>query len=66
MSEAKTSDAMRKAISKYDEKFDKTYIRFEKGTVDRIKKLGFSVNNYVRLAVAEKLEHDEKILGKNN
>lgn len=62
----KTSDAMLKAIGKYDEKFDKTYVRFEKGTVDRIKKLGFSVNNYVRLAVAEKLEHDEKILGKNN
>lgn len=61
---AKTSDSMRKAIDKYDEKFDKTFIRFDKGTADRIKALGFSVNAYTRLAVAEKLAHDEEVLGK--
>lgn len=60
-----TSDAMKRAIAKYDEKFDKTYVRFEKGTMDRIKKLGFSANAYIKLAVMEKLEHDEKLLGKN-
>lgn len=60
----KTSDAMRKAINKYDDKFDKTYIRFDKGTIDRIKALGFSVNAYTRLAVAEKLAHDEQVMGK--
>lgn len=65
MSEPKTRASMRKAIAKYDDKFDKTYIRFEKGTADRIKKLGFSMNNYVRLATMEKLEHDEKLLGKS-
>ena len=61
----KTSEAMRKAINKYDDKFDKFYVRFEKGTVDRIKKLGFSANAYVKLAVMEKLAHDEEVLGKN-
>ena len=60
-----TSDAMKRAIAKYDEKFDKTYVRFEKGTMDRIKKLGFSANAYIKLAVMEKLEHDEKLLGKH-
>ena len=64
MAEPKTSEAMRKAIDKYDEKFDKTFIRFDKGTADRIKALGFSVNAYTRLAVAEKLAHDEEVLGK--
>lgn len=62
--ERKTSESMRKAIDKYDEKFDKTFIRFDKGTADRIKALGFSVNAYTRLAVAEKLAHDEEVLGK--
>lgn len=60
----KTSEAMRRAIDKYDEKFDKVYCRFDKGTVDRIKKIGYSANAYVRLAVMEKLAHDEEILGK--
>lgn len=60
----KTSEAMRKAITKYDDKFDKTYVRLDKGTFDRIKKLGFSANAYIKLAVMEKLIHDEEILGK--
>lgn len=61
----KTSDAMRRAITKYDDKFDKIYCRFDKGTVDRMKKLGFSANAYIRLAVMEKLAHDEEVLGKS-
>lgn len=59
-----TSDAMKKAIAKYDEKFDRIYIRFDKGTTDRIKALGASVNAYTKLAVLEKLKHDESVLKK--
>lgn len=61
---AQTSKAMRDAIKRYDDKFDKVYCRFDKGTIDRIKKLGFSANAYIKLAVMEKLAHDEAILGK--
>lgn len=62
--EHKTTDAKRKAIYKYDDKFERVNCRFDIGTKQRIKKLGYSVNNFIRLAVAEKLEHDEKVLGK--
>ena len=62
--EHKTSDARRKAIYKYDDKFERVNCRFDVGTKQRIKKLGYTVNNFIRLAVAEKLEHDEKVLGK--
>lgn len=61
--ERKTSDAKRRAIYKYDEKFERVNCRFLAGTKERIKKLGYkSVNDFIKLAVAEKLEHDEKIL----
>lgn len=63
MEELKTSEAVRKAVKKYDEKFERVNCRFLKGTKDRIAKLGYkSVNDFIKLAVAEKLEHDEKIL----
>ena len=61
----KTSEAKRRANYNYDDKFERVNCRFNKGTLDRIKKLGYSANNFIRLAVAEKLEHDETILGKN-
>lgn len=64
MSEPKTSASMRKAIAKYEEKFDRINCRFDKGTLDRIKKLGYSSNAFIRLAVAERLEREEKLLGK--
>lgn len=61
--ERKTTDAQRKAIYKYDDKFERVNCRFETGTKKRIEKVGYkSVNNFIKLAVAEKLEREEKIL----
>lgn len=60
--ERKTTEAQRRAIYKYDNKFDRVNCRLSAGTTDRIKALKYSVNNFIRLAVAEKLEREEKIL----
>lgn len=61
--ERKTTDAQRKAIYKYDDKFERVNCRFDIGTKKRIEKVGYSsVNNFIKLAVAEKLEREEKIL----
>lgn len=61
--EHKTSEAKRRAVYKYDEKFERINCRLATGTKDRINKLGYkSANDFIKLAVAEKLEHDEKIL----
>jgi hypothetical protein len=62
--EHKTTDAQRRANYKYDDKFERVNCRFEVGTKKRIEKLGYSANNFIKLAVAEKLERDEKILKK--
>ena len=59
----KTSDAQRKAVYKYDDKFERVNCRFAVGTKERIQKAGYkSVNDFIKLAVMEKLELDEKIL----
>ena len=59
----KTSDAQRKAVYKYDDKFERVNCRFAVGTKERIQKAGYkSVNDFIKLALMEKLEHDEKIL----
>lgn len=61
--ELKTSEARRRAIYKYDDKFERVNCRFIQGTKSRIEKLGYkSINDFIKLAVIEKLEHDEKIL----
>ena len=61
--ERKTTKAQRKAIYNYDDKFERVNCRFEKGTKKRIGKAGYkSVNNFIKLAVSEKLEREEKIL----
>lgn len=58
-----TTSAQRKAIYKYDEKFERINCRFDVGTKKRIKKVGYkSINSFIKLAVAEKLEREEKIL----
>lgn len=62
--EHKTSEAERKAICKYDDKMERINCRFDPGTKDRISKLGYTANNFIKLAVAEKLEREERILGK--
>ncbi len=59
----KTTNAQRKAIYKYDEQFERVNCRFESGTKKRIEKVGYSsINSFIKLAVAEKLEREEKIL----
>ena len=60
--ERKTTEAKRKAIYKYDDKFERINCRLAKGTKDRIKALKYSANDFIKLAVAEKLEREEKIL----
>ena len=61
--ERKTTEAQRKAIYEYDDKFERVNCRFAVGTKERIQKAGYkSVNDFIKLAVMEKLEHDEKIL----
>ena len=61
--ERKTTDAQRKAIYKYDDKFERVNCRFETGTKKRIEKAGYSsVNNFIKLAVEEKMEREEKII----
>lgn len=58
----KTTEAQRKAIYKYDDKFERINCRLAAGTKGRIEKLGYTSNNFIKLAVAEKLEREEKIL----
>lgn len=58
----KTTEAQRKAIYKYDDKFERINCRLTAGTKSRIEKLGYTSNNFIKLAVAEKLEREEKIL----
>lgn len=58
----KATEAQRKAIYKYDDKFERINCRLAKGTKERIKALKYSANDFIKLAVAEKLEREEKIL----
>ena len=58
----KTSESQRKAIYKYDDKFERINCRLSVGTKDRIKALKYTANDFIKLAVAEKLEREEKIL----
>ena len=60
--EYKTSAATRRAIYKYDDKYERINCRLAKGTKERIKALKYSANDFIKLAVAEKLEREEKIL----
>lgn len=60
--EYKTTEARRKANYKYDDKYERVNCRLAKGTKDRIKALKYSANDFIKLAVAEKLDREEKIL----
>ena len=60
--EYKTTEARRKANYKYDDKYERVNCRLAKGTKDRIKALKYSANDFIKLAVVEKLEREEKIL----
>lgn len=58
----KTSESQRKAIYNYDDKFERINCRLAVGTKERIKALKYTANDFIKLAVAEKLEREEKIL----
>lgn len=57
------TEAQRKAIYKYDSKFERVNCRFPEGTKERIKKSGYaSINKFILSAVMDKLEKEEKFL----
>lgn len=61
----KTTAAVRRANAKYDSKFERTMVRMQPGTTKRIQALGYkSMNAFILMAVAEKLEREEQIRGK--
>ncbi len=61
--EHKTTEAQRRAVYKYDDKFERVNCRFKKGTKERITKLGYkSVNDFIKLSVMERLEKEENYL----
>lgn len=60
--EKKTTEALRRAVNKYDSKFERVNCRFPDGTKTRIKKAGYSsINQFIIQAVLEKLESIEKL-----
>lgn len=60
MTEEEKKIANRKAVAKYDQKNDRINCRFPSGTVDRIKKLGYSsANAFILQAVFDRLEKEE-------
>ena len=58
MTKKETSDAQKKAMKKYDDKFDTMTIRFPKGTIELLHEHGVeSINAYVnKLIEAEMLK----------
>lgn len=57
------TEAQKKAVYKYDDKFERVNCRFPAGTKERIKKTGYdSINKFILSAVAEKLAKEEKFL----
>ena len=60
--EHKTTEAQRRAVYNYDDKHERINCRLAVGTKERIKALKYSANDFIKLAVAEKLEREEKIL----
>lgn len=59
-SDKKTTIAQRKAVRKYDDKFERVNCRFPKGTFTRIEQFNYkSLNAFIVDAVMEKLEKDE-------
>lgn len=56
----KRRETIRKAVAKYDAKNDRINCRLPGGTVDRIKKLGYSsANSFIVQAVFDRLEKEE-------
>lgn len=59
LKQVKTSEAQKRAIYKYDDKFERVNCRFEIGTKERIINAGYSINSFIKLAVEEKLDREE-------
>lgn len=58
--ERKTSEATRKAIYKYDDKYFRVNCRLPQGTKERIEKQGYkSINSFVAQAVLDRLDQLE-------
>lgn len=58
--EHKTTEAQRRAIYKYDDKFERINCRLPAGTINRIKAAGYrSANAFIQIAVADKLAQVE-------
>lgn len=56
----KTTESARRAINKYNSKFDHIMVRVPKGTADMIRELGFdSVTSFAREAIYFRLAHPE-------
>lgn len=58
--ECKTTDAQRRAIYKYDDKFERINCRLPVGTRERISAAGYkSANAFIQIAVTDKLAQVE-------
>jgi hypothetical protein len=58
--ERKTSEATRKAIYKYDDKYFRVNCRLPQGTKERIEKQGYkSLNSFINQAVLDRLDQLE-------
>ena len=54
------TEAQKRAVYKYDHKFERVNCRLAKGTKERIEKVGYSsINAFIVSAVMEKLEKEE-------
>lgn len=63
--EKKTTEAQRKAVNKYDGKFERVNCRLPAGTIERIGRFNYkSSNAFIVAAVLDKLEREEKYLNK--
>ena len=57
-----TSEAQKRAVAKYDAGKDKIMVRCPAGTLDRIKKAGYTSGNaFAVKAILEKLEKEESM-----
>ena len=63
--EEKRAAAVRKAVAKYDKSVDKITVRCPAGTLERIKRAGYSSGNaFAVKAILDRLEKEEKQRGK--
>ena len=55
------SKAAQKATEKYSQKnYDRVLVKFPKGTKDKIKETGETVNGFINKAVMDRLKQSEK------